>query len=474
MALHPTSAEGRRDVEGDLRRLLDRVPPHSIEAERAVLASLLLDPNLCDDVAPIVHVQDFYADPHRVLFRHLYEMQAAGERIDVTLLRERLSRANELETIGGITFLAELFEADPVAAHATYYARIIHEKATLRALIHAATEIQQSAFDHQRDAAELLNAAEEKVLAIRDVGDSSEVHSMHDVLLEALDRIDARLDHESDPTGVETGFADLDSLTGGFHNAELIILAARPSMGKTALATNIAEKVALKQRVPTLFVSLEMSRLELAERMLCSFKHINSHKLRNGFISDADRRRLVEGCNELSQAPLFIDDTPSRSLVEIAAAARRLKRKHELGLIVIDYLQLIEPDNDFSGREQQVAKIARRLKGMARELSVPVLCLAQVNRQAEQSRDDHRPKLSQLRESGAIEQDADVVMFVHREGYYHRQDSDEDQRDNLETQAELIVAKQRNGPTGTVKLVWLKEYTRFEDETIREYQEELV
>ncbi len=461
----PAAADG-------MQQLLHRVPPHNLEAERAVLASLLIDPELCEDVVAILKEEDFYADAHRVLYRHLTEMQIAGERIDVTLLRERLSRSGELEAIGGVALLAELFESDPVAAHATYYARIIREKATLRALIHAATEIQQQAFDHQRDAEELINAAEEKVFAIRDSGTTTELHTLESVMVDAMDRIAARLDHNADPTGVETGFIELDRLTGGFHNSELIILAARPSMGKTALATNIAEHVAVRQGVPTLFVSLEMTRLELAERMLCSFKKINSHKLRNGFISESERRRLVEGCNEMSKAPLYIDDTPSRSILEIAATARRLKRKHDLGLVIIDYLQLIEPDNEQIGREQQVARIARRLKGMARELKVPVMCLAQVNRQAEQSRDDHRPKLSQLRESGAIEQDADVVLFVHREGYYHRKGEESD-RDNLDTQAEVIIAKQRNGPTGTANLIWLREYTRFENAALERFDDDI-
>jgi len=453
--------------------LLHRVPPHDVNVERALIASILIDPYLVEEVISIVRDEEFYLDAHQELFRQLVQMHHAGQRIDVTLLGERLRRAEKLESIGGLEGLTELFEVEPVASHAVHYARVVHEKATLRALIHAATEIQQQAFDHSRDAGELINAAEEKVFAIRETGGQSELHTLESVMVDAMDRIAARLDHDSDPTGVETGYKDLDYLTGGLHNSELIILAARPSMGKTALATNIAERVTLRSRVPTLFVSLEMTRLELAERMLCSFKRINSHKLRNGFISEAERRSLIEGCNELSSAPLFIDDTPSRTLVEIASSARRLKRKQNLGLIIIDYLQLISPDNENVGREQQVAKVARGLKAMARELKVPVVCLAQVNRQSEQGRgDDHRPKLSQLRESGAIEQDADVVMFVHREGYYHRKESD-DQRDNLDTQAEVILAKQRNGPTGTVKLQWLREYTRFEEKAWRHQDDDL-
>jgi replicative DNA helicase len=257
-------------------------------------------------------------------------------------------------------------------------------------------------------------------------------------------------------------------MTGGLHNSELIILAARPSMGKTALAMNIAENVALRGGQPVLFVSLEMSAIELADRMLCSVARVNGHRLRNGTISAEDRKRLVKTAAELSQAPLFVDDSPSRTVTEIAAAARRIRRRHEdrLGLIVIDYLQLIEPDNPRDPRQEQVSRMTRRLKGLAREMKVPILCLSQLNRQAEDSK-DHRPRLSHLRESGAIEQDADVVMFVHREEYYHRGDDAEQHAG----QAEIILAKQRNGPVGDVELIWLKDFTRFEDKAPERFEQ---
>jgi replicative DNA helicase len=280
-------------------------------------------------------------------------------------------------------------------------------------------------------------------------------------------RMDARMKHEHAIGGVETGFTDLDTLCGGLHNSELIILAARPSMGKTAFAMNIAEHVAIGQRRPVLFVSLEMACLELADRLLCSSAQVNGHRLRNGTISQEDRRRLVQKSSEIGTAPLYIDDTPGRTLTEIAAVARRLKRKQELSLVVIDYLQLIEPDNPRDPRQEQVARIARRLKMMSRELDIPVLCLAQLNRQAEASR-DNRPRLNHLRESGAIEQDADVVMFVHREEYYQSNDED---RERVKGQAEIIVAKQRNGPTDDVKLLWQQDYTRFVNLEHRTYDE---
>jgi len=280
-------------------------------------------------------------------------------------------------------------------------------------------------------------------------------------------RMDARMKQEHTIGGVETGFTDLDALCGGLHNSELIILAARPSMGKTAFAMNIAEHVSIALHQPVLFVSLEMACLELADRLLCSAAQVNGHRLRNGTISQEDRRRLVQKSTEIGSAPLFIDDTPGRTLTEIAAVARRLKRKQGLAMVVIDYLQLIEPDNPRDPRQEQVARIARRLKMMSRELDIPVLCLAQLNRQAEVSR-DNRPRLNHLRESGAIEQDADVVMFVHREEYYQTNDED---RERVKGQAEIIIAKQRNGPIGDVKLLWQHDYTRFVNLEHRPYDE---
>ncbi len=448
--------------------LFDRVPPHSLEAERCLLGSLFLDPLLCDDVILILSPEDFYSDAHRRLFTHLLALHDEGGRIDAMLLTERLRAAGDLEAVGGMAYLAEVAQSVPVPAHAVYYAEIVRAKGTLRNLIHTSTEILREAWDETRNPKELLDRAEEQVFAIRDRQDSGQIASMHDVLLEAFRHIDARLEHGG-ATGLSTGFKDLDELTGGLHPAELVILAARPSMGKTALATNIADHITVAERRPVLFVSLEMAQLELAQRMLCGRGKIDGSKFRSGFLSSEDRNGLVRAASELSGAPLFVDDTPSRSVAEIAAAARRLKRKQDgLGLIVIDYLQLIEPDNARDPRQEQVARIARRLKGLARELSAPVLCLAQLNRQAEVTR-DNRPRLSHLRESGAIEQDADVVMFVHREEYYHTREEAKER--DICGKAELIVAKQRNGPTGEVPLAWRQEWTRFENRALREYEE---
>jgi replicative DNA helicase len=439
--------------------ILDRLPPHSLDAERGVLGSLLLDPEMCDEVALVLESHDYYVPAHQTLFGHVLAMHNDGMRVDVTLLVERLKKHGEFESIGGLPFLSEVLNSVPSAANALYYANIVRDKATLRSLIRASTDILRDAYDQSLDAREMLSKAEESVFRILEQKGIGELAVMQDVLHQALERIEARLAKGGGLSGTTTGFADLDRMTGGLHGSELVIIAGRPSMGKTALAANIADHVAIGQRLSTLFVSLEMSRLELAERMLCSHGRIDGHKLRNGFISPMDRNKLVEASSNMHEAPLFIDDTPSRTMTEIAATARRLKRREQLAMVVIDYLQLIEPDNTKDPRQEQVARIARRLKGMARELNVPVVCLAQLNRQAEASR-DNRPRLSHLRESGAIEQDADVVMFVHRDEYYC---TTEEEKQRVAGQADIILAKQRNGPVGEVKVAWVQNYTRFEN-----------
>ncbi|HEX3727216.1 MAG TPA: replicative DNA helicase, partial [Pirellulales bacterium] len=394
--------------------ILDRQPPANLEAERGVLGSILLLPLVCDDIALILRPEDFYDSANRLLYTHMRALHDAGRRIDMTLLVEELRNTGQYELVGGAAYVAEVVQSVPTAANASYYAEIVKNKATLRSLIHASTEILRDSYDESHDPRELLSLAEQKIFSILDERSGGSVTNIYDIMQEALTRIDARMKHQNPIGGLETGLADFDREVGGLHDSELIILAARPSMGKTALALNIAEHATVELGMTTLFVSLEMSRMELADRLLCSRARINGQSLRNGAITTEERQRLVAKSAELSQAPLLVDDTPSRTMTEIAAAARRLKRKNDLRLIVIDYLQLIEPDNPRDQRQEQVAKIARRLKGLARELKVPVLCLAQLNRQAEASR-DNKPRLSHLRESGAIEQDADVVMFIHRE-----------------------------------------------------------
>ena len=440
--------------------LMDRQPPFSQEAEIGVLGSMLLLPTVIDDVVTELRADDFYFDANVTLYEHLVDMRNTGKQIDITLLRERLKDQGDYDRIGGASYLAEVFTKVANTAHVNFYARIVKQKALLRSLINVCTDVLKDAYETgQEESEKLLSQAEEKIFAIgeqRNLGATGEVQEMLHV---AIDRLDARMRGENPEGAVETGFTDLDNLTGGLHASELVILAARPSMGKTAFAMNIAENVVRLSNQPVLFVSLEMAGIELIERLLCSVAKVDSRRLRNGTVSQDDRKRLIAKASEMSKVPLFIDDSPSRTVAEIASAARRIKRRQEqLGLIVVDYLQLIEPDSSTDPRQEQVAKIARRLKGLARELRVPVLCLSQLNRQAEDTR-DHRPRLSHLRESGAIEQDADVVMFVHREEYYLRGEA----RDEVQGQAQILIEKQRNGPTGEIELSWVKEFTRFED-----------
>lgn len=455
-------ATGRR-VDAPPRKpageYFDRTPPFDLQAEIGVLGSIVLLPDVLDDVVMILRPDDFYDDAHRKLFLHMCGLHEANKKIDPTLLIDRLKSAGDFEAVGGSAYLSKIINAVPNAAHATYYSEIVQQKATFRSLILASTEILRDAYDEAGDAPQMLSQAEQKIFSILDERSHGKVLPLKEIVMQAMDRLDARMAGTHAAGSVDYGFRELDSKTGGLHQGELVILAARPSMGKTAFAMNVAEHVARDQSASVLFVSLEMSSIELADRLLCSVARVNGHRLRNGTVSQEDRLKLVDTASMLSKAPFFVDDSPSRTVTEIAAAARRIKRRQgSLGLVVIDYLQLIEPDNPKDPRQEQVAKIARRLKGLARELEVPVMCLAQLNRQTEVSK-ENIPRLSHLRESGAIEQDADVVLFVHREEYYHRGD---DQKEH-EGQAQIIVAKQRNGPVGEVDLEWLKDFTRFQD-----------
>jgi len=456
-----------RPATPDGSEILDRQPPSSIEAEKAVLGSILLLPDACDDVALVIKPEDFYDPANGKIYSHILDMHESGKRVDVTLLVDLLKTAGDYEQVGGAAYIAECGNSVPTAANATYYSEIVRDKSTLRNLIEASTDILRDAYEQSTAPRELLAQAESKVFGILEQKGGVNIASISQVLHDAMDRIDARMRDDQVLGGVESGLTELDNLLGGMHNSELIILAARPSMGKTALALNMAEHASMNANVGTLFVSLEMSSLELADRMLCSAARVDGQRLRNGTLSQEERHKLVEKAGQLSQAPLFIDDSPSRTMTEIAATARRLKRKDNLGLILIDYLQLIEPENSNDPRQEQVARIARRLKGMARELDVPVVCLAQLNRQAETTK-DNRPRLSHLRESGAIEQDADVVMFVHREEYYR---NTEEEKAEVAGQAEIIVSKQRNGPIGDVKATWLHKFTRFTDTAHANYDE---
>lgn len=458
----PFNRKDRGKDKPEAGALLERQPPLSQEAENGCLGSMLLLPSNIDDIATELRAEDFYFDANRTLYEHLLDMRNSGKNIDVTLLVERLKDKDDYERIGGAPYIADVFTRVPNAAHIKYYAKIVREKSLVRNVIETTTDILREAYEVEQDQAEkLLAEAEEKIFAI---GEASNVDSVsgdvRELLLEAIQRIDAKMRGENPVGLVETCFNDLDQLMGGLRASELVILAARPSMGKTAFAMNIAENVVRYNDVPVLFVSLEMAAIELIERMLCSVARVDSHRLRNGSIDKNERAKLREKAAELSSVPFYVDDSPSRTVAQVASTARRIKRRTgKLGLIVIDYLQLLEPESSLDPRQEQVAKIARRLKALARELKVPILCLSQLNRQADDK--GNRPKMSQLRESGAIEQDADVVMFVHREEYYLK-DNPEAQAE-VAGQAEIIIEKQRNGPTGTVHLSWLAKYTRFED-----------
>jgi len=439
--------------------ILDQVPPQNLDAEKGILGSLLLVPEMCDEVAMVVRADDFYADANQKLFRHLMAMHGEGSRIDAVLLKERLKREGDFDRVGGAPYLAEVAQSVPYAANATYYARIVRDKATLRAVIHASTEILRDAYDTTVDPKELVSQSEQKIFAVRDQRVADGVETVHNLLVDALQRIDDRREGRA-PGGLPTGLTDLDKITQGLHNSELIVLAGRPAMGKTALALQIAAHASLNAQTPTLFVSLEMDGLDLIDRLLCSLAEVDGHRVRGGYLSADECRTLTETAAPLSKAQLAIDDTPSRTVTEIAACARREKRKRGLGLLVVDYLQLVAPDNPRDVRQEQVAKMSRRLKCLARELAIPVLCVAQLNRQIDQPGQRHRPRLSHLRESGAIEQDADLVIFVHREEAYWTQE--EAEAKGIQGVADVIVAKHRKGPTGDVRLTWLDKWTRFE------------
>lgn len=459
MARERNGSKGRTPRANDgksTRELLEgTLPPQNLEAERAILGSVLRD-NLClTDIVNQIAVDHFYSDAHQKIFKTMLEMFEEAKAIDPLTLGEALARNGWLKEIGGAPWIANLFEETFTAANVQYYVQIVYEKAVLRNLIHASTEILRDAYESSGPADELLAEAEKRIFKILERRISGDAQDLRSVLGRVFDRISDRKRNDGGGVGgVPTGFFDLDEMTNGWQPSELIIVAARPSMGKTALALNMTEAAAVDHEKPVLFVSLEMSELELAERLLCSRSAVNSHLLRKGRLGSDDMEKLIHAGEELSGAPLYIDDTPGQTMLRISATARRLKMRVGLDLIVIDYLQLIEADDKSVSRQEQISTISRRLKNLARELEVPVIALSQLNRAAE-NREGHRPRTSDLRESGSIEQDADVVALLHRPDFYDPQDSP--------GEAELIIAKQRNGPVGDVKLVFQKETTRFRD-----------
>ncbi len=433
----------------------NRLPPQNLDAEQGLLGSILLLNQAIDDVADVVSSQQFYSDRHQRIYSGITRLYDSGVRgIDILTLAEELDRRGDLEEAGGASYLMEILEAVPNASHAKYYAEIVRDKFIQRSLTQACSEILSECYDGSRSTSEVLQSAEQRIFRILEQQEEATKIAIGDILIDTFDRINERLQQEGSISGLSTGFADLDRQLNGFHSSELIILAARPSMGKTALACNIAEAVAREQNAGVIIFSLEQSKLELAERFLCIRSKVNGHRLRAGELDDDEHDHLMQASSELSEIPLYIDDRPGRSMAQIAAICRRLKRRQSLGLILIDYLQLIEPEEKHAPREQQISLITRRLKFLAKEMNIPVVALAQLNRGVE-LREDKRPRLADLRESGAIEQDADLVMFLHRpEAYNPEEDPGE---------AHLIIAKNRNGPTGIVKLTWIRESMRFEN-----------
>lgn len=435
-----------------------RVPPHAIEAEQAVLGGLMLAPDSWDKVADKLVEHDFYRHDHQLIFRAIGELQNRSMPPDAVTLGEWFETQGIAELVGGSGYILELANNTPSAANIGAYAEIVREKSVLRQLIEAGTDIANDGYQPEgRGTQEILEGAEQKVFRIAEAGARGKkgFTSMRHAVKDAFQQLQFRYENRGQVTGVPTGFIDFDNMTTGLQPSDLIILAARPSMGKTALALNMAEYCALKTKKAVAVFSMEMSASQLAFRLISSLGRINQQHLRTGDLADEEWPRVTSAITLLSESKIFIDDTPALSPVELRSRARRLKREHDLGLIVIDYLQLMSVPGNKENRATEISEISRSLKALAKELHVPVIALSQLNRSLEQ-RTDKRPVMADLRESGAIEQDADLILFIYRDEYYNKESPDKGL-------AEVIIGKQRNGPTGTVKLTFLGQYTKFEN-----------
>jgi replicative DNA helicase len=443
--------------EPQLRRL--RTPPHSLEAERSVLGGILIDNNAMDAAMESVTSDDFYREAHRTIFDAMIALQERGEPVDELTVADQLRRQGDLEKAGGLTAMSELAASTPTAAHVRAYGRIVHDKAVLRRMIHAATGIVEDGLKGELDVREYVDQAEKAIFEIGDDRKRRSYEPIKDVLKVAFNKLEAAANRGEAITGVATGFKLLDFVTAGLQPSDLVIVAGRPSMGKTAFTLNVAAAASIRpdgnKRVPTLLFSLEMSSDQLATRLLGAEARVDLSKLRNGRVAAPDWSALSMAAGKISEAPLFIDDSGVLNVFDVRTKCRRLKRERGLGLVVIDYLQLMSGVGKVESRAQEISEISRGLKAIARELAVPVVALSQLNRSLE-SRTDKRPMMSDLRESGAIEQDADVIMFLYRDDYYNKESA-------KKGVAEIIVAKQRNGPTGTVELAFLPHLTRFEN-----------
>ncbi len=444
-----------------------KVPPNSIEAEQSLIGGLMLDATAWDKVADVIISADFYRKDHRLIFAAIASLIEAGSPCDVVTVSEYLGNRNELDHAGGLEYLATLANETAGAANARAYAKILREKSTLRALINAGNEISGSAFTTEgRNASQILDDAERLVFQIAEKGARGKAgfKSLKQILPQAVDRIDLLHQSEGDITGISTGYSEFDKMTAGLQQGDLIIIAGRPSMGKTTLAVNIAENAAIGSKVPTAIFSMEMPSQQLAFRMISSLGRVDQTHLRTGNFPDEDWSRINTAVQLMSEAPIFIDDSPSLSPTDIRARARRLHREHNLGLIIIDYLQLMQVEGSKENRATELSEISRSLKALAKELEVPVIAVSQLNRAVEQ-RTDKRPVMSDLRESGAIEQDADLIVFIYREEVYNQ----DTPRKGL---ADIVIAKQRNGPIGDFPLTFVGRYTKFENWVPDRYAEE--
>ncbi|MFC5614019.1 replicative DNA helicase [Metabacillus niabensis] len=431
----------------------DRIPPQNIEAEQAVLGAIFLQPSSLTLASELLIPEDFYRAAHQRIYNAMLELSDKGEPVDLVTVTAELADANLLEEVGGVSYLTDLANSVPTAANIEYYGKIVEEKSILRRLIRTATTIAQDGYTREDEVEVLLNEAEKTIMEVAQRKNAGAFQNIKDVLVQTYDNIELLHDRKGDITGIPTGFTELDKMTAGFQRNDLIIVAARPSVGKTAFALNIAQNVATKTDENVAIFSLEMGADQLVMRMLCAEGNIDAQRLRTGSLTPEDWGKLTMAMGSLSNSGIYIDDTPGIRVSEIRAKCRRLKQESGLGMVLIDYLQLIQGSGRTDNRQQEVSEISRTLKELARELKVPVIALSQLSRGVEQ-RQDKRPMMSDIRESGSIEQDADIVAFLYRDDYYDK----ESENKNI---IEIIIAKQRNGPVGTVSLAFVKEYNKF-------------
>lgn len=432
---------------------MDRVPPQNIEAEQAVLGAVLLERDALVTALEILVPEDFYRQSHQRIFQVMADLAERDEPVDLVTVTAELTDRKLLEEVGGVTYLTDLANAVPTAANVEYYAKLVEEKAVLRRLIQTATHIASTGYASNEEVADIIAEAERRILSLSDKRTGKAFVPIRDVLLETFERIEMLYKNKGNISGIPSGYPDLDRMTSGFQKSDLIIVAARPSVGKTAFALNIAQNVAARSGETVAIFSLEMSAVQLVQRMLCAESNIDSHKLRTGTMEDDDWEKLTMAIGTLAEAPIYIDDSAGTTVYDIRSKCRRLKAERSLGLVLIDYLQLINSRGYRENRQQEISEMTRALKNLARELDCPIIALSQLSRSVEQ-RQDKRPLLSDLRESGSIEQDADVVAFLYREDYY----DPETDKQNI---VEIIIGKQRNGPVGKVELVFLKNYNKF-------------